>query len=107
MAVCTECASELGSAWRFCIRCGTAVPLPARAHANAAASRAPVNPVAVLALVLGALASPLAAVLGPVALAQLRASGERGRRAALVATVLGAGWTLLAIAVVVILVRRG
>jgi hypothetical protein len=48
-----------------------------------------INALAVVALVLGCLASPLAALFGHIALAQIAASGERGRLPALIAVVLG------------------
>ncbi len=51
-----------------------------------------VNILAVLALLLGVLASPLAALFGHVALSQLRASGERGVIPAWIAIVLGYLW---------------
>jgi hypothetical protein len=47
---------------------------------------------AVLALLLGLLASPLAALFGHVALGQVRATGERGVIPAWVAIVLGYLW---------------
>ena len=50
------------------------------------------NLLAVLALLLGVLASPLAALFGHVALGQLRASGERGVIPAWIAIVLGYLW---------------
>ena len=51
-----------------------------------------INLLAVLALLLGILASPLAALFGHVALSQLRASGERGVIPAWIAIVLGYLW---------------
>jgi hypothetical protein len=51
-----------------------------------------VNPLAVLALILGVLASPLAALFGHIALGQLRAGHERGVIPAWVAIVLGYVW---------------
>ena len=51
-----------------------------------------INPLAVLALILGVLASPLGALFGHVALGQLRASDERGVIPAWVAVVLGYLW---------------
>jgi hypothetical protein len=62
------------------------------------ASRAPevaplrVNTLAILALLIGVLASPLAALFGHIALGQLRASGERGVIPAWIAIVLGYLW---------------
>jgi hypothetical protein len=51
-----------------------------------------VNPLSVLALILGILASPFAALFGHVALGQLRESRERGVAAAWAAIVLGYLW---------------
>jgi hypothetical protein len=51
-----------------------------------------VNLLAVLALLLGVLASPLAALFGHVALGQVRATGERGVIPAWIAIVLGYLW---------------
>jgi hypothetical protein len=51
-----------------------------------------VNTLAVLALAIGILASPLAALFGHLALGQLKASGERGVIPAWVAVVLGYLW---------------
>jgi hypothetical protein len=47
------------------------------------------NPLAVVALVLGCLVSPVAALFGHIALMQIAASGERGRLPAIIAIVLG------------------
>jgi hypothetical protein len=58
------------------------------------AERAPkrrVNALAVVALVLGCLASPLAALFGHLALAQLHHANERGRLPAVIAIALGYG----------------
>ncbi|HWH98275.1 MAG TPA: DUF4190 domain-containing protein [Pseudolysinimonas sp.] len=60
-----------------------------------------VNVLAVLALILGCLLSPLAALFGHVALSQIKVSGERGLVAAWIAVVLGYIW-LVALAVLVI-----
>ncbi|HXR44581.1 MAG TPA: DUF4190 domain-containing protein [Pseudolysinimonas sp.] len=59
-----------------------------------------VNTLAVLALILGCLASPLAALFGHVALAQITGTRERGRTISIVAIVLG----YLALALIVGLV---
>jgi len=48
-----------------------------------------VNPLAVVALVLGCLVSPVAALFGHIALMQIAASGERGRLLAIIAIALG------------------
>lgn len=60
-----------------------------------------VNVLAVLALILGCLLSPLAALFGHVAVAQIKTSGERGLVPAWIAVVLGYIW-LVALAVLVI-----
>lgn len=60
-----------------------------------------VNVLAVLALILGCLLSPLAALFGHVAVAQIRISGERGLVPAWIAVVLGYIW-LVTLAVLVI-----
>ncbi|MGN6324408.1 DUF4190 domain-containing protein [Pseudolysinimonas sp.] len=56
-----------------------------------AAGRRRVNALAIVALVLGCFASPLAALFGHLALSQLTAAGERGRIPAIIAIVLGYG----------------
>jgi hypothetical protein len=64
-------------------------PAADAAAATAAAPLARVNVLAVLALILGCLVSPLAAVFGHLALTQISKSGERGTAIAWVAIVLG------------------
>jgi hypothetical protein len=54
-------------------------------------ARRRVNALAIVALVLGCLASPLAALFGHIALAQIHGSGQRGRVPAIAAIVLGYG----------------
>jgi hypothetical protein len=58
----------------------------------AEAPRLRVNTLAILALAIGVLASPLAALFGHLALAQLKVSGERGVVPAWIAVVLGYVW---------------
>jgi len=62
-------------------------PAPAAIRPEAAEPR--VNILAVLALILGCLVSPLAALFGHLALNQISRSGERGTAIAWVAIVLG------------------
>ena len=62
---------------------------PAPAQRATAKSEGHINVVAVFALVLGCLVSPLAAVFGHIALSQISHSGERGTTIAWVAVVLG------------------
>lgn len=107
MGTCANCGRELQPAWKYCIDCGarTGVPLAGGAPSAASAKGAPeaerVNVLAVLALILGCLLSPLAALFGHLAVAQIRRSGERGLIAAWVAVVLGYVW-LVALAVLAI-----
>jgi hypothetical protein len=107
MATCVNCGRELQPAWKYCIYCGTRTetPLvgvgPSALRLDADASPARVNVLAVLALILGCLLSPLAALFGHIAVAQIKASGERGLPAAWIAVVLGYIW-LVVLAVLVI-----
>lgn len=69
-------------------------PAPVRTRSRSRAgdgTRHRVNALAVVALVLGLLASPLAALFGHLALSQVTASRERGRIPAIIAIVLGYG----------------
>jgi hypothetical protein len=62
---------------------------PTTAEIRPAATLPRVNVLAVLALILGCLVSPLAALFGHLALTQISHSGERGTAIAWVAIVLG------------------
>ena len=68
--------------------------------------RAKVNVLAVIALILGCLVSPLAALFGHIALSQIGRSGERGTAIAWVAIVLGylslAAWLVVGISYLVL-----
>jgi uncharacterized Tic20 family protein len=107
MATCANCGRELQPMWKYCITCGTrttvplagALPSPAATESEAEARR--VNVLAVLALILGCLLSPLAALFGHVAVWQIKATGERGLVAAWIAIVLGYIW-LVTLAVLII-----
>lgn len=107
MATCANCGRELQPAWKYCIHCGTrtAVPLvgvvPSALSTDPEAQPRRVNVLAVLALILGCLLSPLAALFGHVAVSQIKVTGERGLVAAWIAVVLGYVW-LVALAVLVI-----
>jgi hypothetical protein len=107
MATCANCGRELQPAWKYCITCGTRTTVPLAGVVPSALSLDPetqprrVNVLAVLALILGLLLSPLAALFGHVAVTQIRSSGERGLPAAWIAVVLGYIW-LVALAVLVI-----
>ena len=111
MTTCANCGRDLQPAWKYCITCGTrttvplagvltSTPSPSAPGEDAADSRR-LNPLAVLALILGCLLSPLAAVFGHIAVAQIHASGERGIVPAWIAVVLGYVW-LVTLAVLVI-----
>jgi len=114
MAECATCSQQLRPEWNYCIRCGAPTHpvapaptlavtppvapeplLPTRSFSRTTPTLAPpppvtrVNTLAILALILGCLASPLAALFGHVALAQIRGTHERGRTMSIVAIVLG------------------
>ena len=107
MATCANCGRELEPAWKYCITCGTRTNVPLAGVVPSALGTEPetaparINVLAVLALILGCLLSPLAALFGHVALAQIKSSGERGLVPAWIAVVLGYVW-LVALAVLVI-----
>jgi uncharacterized OB-fold protein len=110
MTTCANCGRELQPAWKYCITCGTRTTVPLAGVIPSALSTEPeseavgqrrLNVLAVLALILGCLLSPLAALFGHVAVAQIKSSGERGLVAAWIAVVLGYVW-FVALAVLVI-----
>lgn len=107
MATCATCDRELQPAWKYCITCGTRTGVPLVGVVPSAVSADPetetrrVNVLAVLALILGCLLSPLAALFGHVAVSQIKVTGERGLIPAWIAVVLGYIW-LVALAVLVI-----
>jgi len=107
MATCANCGRELEPAWKYCIHCGTRTGVPLAGVVPSALSTDPedqprrVNVLAVLALILGCLLSPLAALFGHVAVSQIKVTGERGLVPAWIAVVLGYVW-LVALAVLVI-----
>jgi len=107
MATCANCGRELQPAWKYCITCGarTDVPLagvvPSALSVDAEPPIRRTNVLAVLALILGCLLSPLAALFGHVAVSQIKTTGERGLAPAWIAVVLGYIW-LVALAVLVI-----
>lgn len=119
MATCANCSRALQPEWKYCIYCGTPTGVGSTATAPVATTPEPSSPVlraedipaddpepapaatrsdptpprvnilAVLALILGCLVSPLAALFGHLALNQISHSGERGTSIAWVAIVLG------------------
>lgn len=107
MTTCANCGRDLQPAWKYCITCGARTTVPfggvvaSTPDADPAAPQRRLNPLAVLALILGCLLSPLAAVFGHIAVAQIHASGERGLVPAWIAVVLGYVW-LVTLAVLVI-----
>lgn len=118
MAVCVACGRELRPEWKFCVWCGapvarTAPPTaadpaapaePAEAIASPPPATRPIEPLAIIAIVLAVLCSPFALVFGHAAIARIHRTRRRGRMAAIIATTLGYGWTVLAVAVVLSLV---
>lgn len=111
MGTCANCGRELQRGWKFCIRCGTPVdaptgggviptelPAPVRRDPD---ERPPMNVLAVVALALGVLLSPVAALFGHLAVGQIHRSGERGLVLAWAGVALGWIW-LVGLAVVVI-----
>ena len=107
MATCANCGRDLQPTWKYCITCGTrtTVPLagalPSAPDAEPEAEGRRFNRLAVLALIMGCLLSPFAALFGHVAVWQIRTSGERGLVAAWIAIVLGYIW-LVTLAVLII-----
>ena len=63
MATCATCSAGLESAWKFCVYCGTPT-IPGAIRPEPAPTDPPqqVNPLVVLALILGCLLGVLAAV---------------------------------------------
>ena len=100
MAACATCSSELHPEWRFCVYCGTAVT-PTAVDEAAAAAPPRVNPVAIIALVLGVVGGIPAIAFGHIALAQITETHERGRVMAIVATALGYTWLVVGIILLV------
>src|SRR4051812_34734533 len=107
MTTCANCGRELQPAWKYCITCGTRTAVALAGVVPSALSTDPevqprrVNVLAVLALILGCLLSPLAALFGHVAVSQIKVTGERGLVPAWIAVALGYIW-LVALAVLVI-----
>lgn len=110
MATCANCSRELQPAWKYCITCGTRTVVPLAGVARSALSSDPegeparVNVLAVLALILGCLLSPLAALFGHIAVAQIKTSGERGLAPAWIAVVLGYIWLVVLVVLVIVFV---
>jgi uncharacterized Tic20 family protein len=107
MATCANCGRELQPAWKYCITCGTRTTVPLAGALPSSPTAEPegearrVNVLAVLALILGCLLSPLAALFGHVAVWQIKTTGERGLVVAWIAIVLGYIW-LVTLAVLII-----
>ncbi|MDO7882931.1 DUF4190 domain-containing protein [Salinibacterium soli] len=125
MSTCPSCGAELSQEWKFCLQCGArleragdpavepaaAAPLERTAQVptevpaairpdGVAPPRAPLNPLALVALVLGVIGGPVAALFGHVAMRQIARSGERGMLLARIATVLGYVWLAIWAAVI-------
>jgi hypothetical protein len=96
MATCATCSAELRPEWRFCVYCGTAVT-PAAIDAAVAARRPRVNPIAIIALVLGCIGGIPAIAFGHIALGQIKHTGERGGGLAMAGAALGYLWLVIGI----------
>lgn len=109
MSTCPSCGAALSQEWKFCLQCGQRLAPEAAAVAEIPAAirpeaaqpvAAPLNLLAVVALVLGVIGGPVAAVFGHFAMRQIAQSGERGMLLARIATVLGYVWLAVWIAVI-------
>lgn len=93
--------------WKYCITCGTRTGVPLAGVVPSVLSTDPenearrVNVLAVLALILGCLLSPFAALFGHIAIWQIKITGERGLIAAWIAVVLGYIWLVTAAVLVI------
>jgi uncharacterized Tic20 family protein len=107
MATCANCGRELQPAWKYCITCGTRTAVPLAGAMPSAVGRdgdddtRRVNVLAVLAVILGCLLSPFAALFGHIAVWQIKMTGERGLIAAWIAVVLGYIWLVTAAVLVI------
>jgi len=110
MSTCAVCSTELQGDWKFCLACGAplteSVPAAIRPAKQTDEGRT-FNLLAVIAIVLGVIGGPVAAVFGIVALRQIRQSGERGIVLARVATVLGFVWLAVWIGAIVWILVAG
>ena len=97
MSTCTNCAAQLQPDWKFCIFCGTPVVPSAVRPQRLEEPR--VNPLAILALVLACVGGFPALIFGHLAMAQIKASGERGMLIARIATGLGYLWLVVTVVV--------
>lgn len=110
MSTCPSCGVELTGEWKYCLACGTrldggavavlADDVPAAIRPEGAATPRPLNLLAIVALVLGIIGGPIAALFGHVAMRQIARTGERGMLLARIATVLGYVWLAVWIAVI-------
>ena len=114
MSTCPTCGVELTGQWKFCLACGArlegavavvdipgGIPAAIRPEDEAAVPQQPLNLLAVVALVLGIIGGPVAALFGHFALRQIARTGERGMLLARIATVLGYVWLVVWIGVFV------
>lgn len=102
MSSCASCGAELDPSWKFCIHCGTPI-VPGAIRPEQPEPRR-LNLLAVLALLLACIGGAPALIFGHVAIGQIRESGERGMRLAVVATVLGYLWLVVWAVVITLLV---
>lgn len=93
MSTCASCSAELRPEWKFCIYCGTPT-IPSAIRPDPVEAKR-FNPLAILAIVLAGIGGAPALVLGHIAIAQIRRSGERGIVIAWIATVMGYAWLVV------------
>jgi hypothetical protein len=108
MSTCPSCSAELQGKWKFCLQCGE--PLTAEVPAAIRPSQPdvrPLNTLSVVAIALGVIGGPVAAIFGHVAMRQIRETGERGMVLARIATGLGYLWLAVWVAVISWLVVTG
>lgn len=100
---CSNCGAALGAGTSFCAACGTpvattsaapAAPVQPQVYNNApytnAAPVAKTNALAIVSLVLSVLCFQfIAAILGHVALGQIKRTGEQGKGMALAGVIIG------------------
>jgi hypothetical protein len=101
MSTCASCGAELSQQWKFCLTCGAPLgDIPAAIRPAGAAPLPRVNLLAIVALVLGIIGGPVAAIFGHVAMKQIAETGERGMLLARIATVLGYVWLAVWVAII-------
>lgn len=108
MSTCPSCSAELQGNWKFCLQCGEPLTaeVPAAIRPDQPTVR-PLNTLSVVAIALGVIGGPVAAIFGHVAMRQIRETGERGMLLARIATGLGYLWLAVWVVVIVWVVVTG